>query len=248
MPFNTRIIAATNAKIGDEAMVGRFREDLYYRLAIITIHTPPLNQRKEDIPMLLVHFLSEAVHNGGPGMLKSMPKVSRGALVKFMEYNWPGNVRELKNCVTNALTFCEGGIIFAEDIRIGSEISAPLKHPQSMPQTGKAAEQRPEQELLESTAAGARPEESSLDVAPEGKLNPRQRRLLPHIVAKGGVSRHEYQTLSGENISARTALYDLQAFVGIGILRKEGRGPALRYVPARKETKIQMHPPRSAAA
>ncbi|MDR2574326.1 MAG: sigma 54-interacting transcriptional regulator [Desulfovibrio sp.] len=246
--FNTRIIAATNAKIGDEAMVGRFREDLYYRLAIITIHTPPLNQRKEDIPMLLVHFLSEIVHNGGPGMPKSMPKVSRGALVKLMEYNWPGNVRELKNCVTNALTFCEGGILLAEDIRIGSELSVPLKHPQSIPQTGKPAEQRPEREFPESTAAGGPDEISSLNAVPEGKLNPRQRRLLPHIVAQGGVSRHEYQALSGENISARTALYDLQAFVSVGILSKEGRGPALRYVPARKEAQIQIRPPRSVAA
>ena len=61
VPFDTRIIAATNASLPDEAREGSFREDLYYRLAVITIHTPPLRERKTDIPSLTVSFLTEAV-------------------------------------------------------------------------------------------------------------------------------------------------------------------------------------------
>ncbi|MDR2056542.1 MAG: sigma 54-interacting transcriptional regulator [Desulfovibrio sp.] len=256
VPFNTRIIAATNAEIGDEAMEGRFREDLYYRLAVITIHTPPLCQRKEDIPMLLVHFLSEAVHNGGPDMPKTMPKVSRGALTKLVEYNWPGNVRELKNCVTNALTFCEGGIILAEDIRIGAEVGAPVKIPGGAHHTAMPADLFRKPASLESGAAGAKRADGSAaadvadvaDVALTGGLNYRQRRVFPLIVARGGVSRHEYQALVEENISVRTALYDLQTFVERGILRKEGRGPALRYVVVQQEPEPSSRLSRSAAA
>jgi DNA-binding NtrC family response regulator len=227
VPFNTRIVAATNAEIGDEAMGGRFREDLYYRLAVITIHTPPLCQRKDDIPMLLVHFLAEAVHNGGPGMPKIMPKISRGALTKLMEYNWPGNVRELKNCVTNALTFCEGGIIFAENIRLGAETNALLKDAQAARQV---MEQTNPAQVSSLTRPISADDKFVVDSALAGRLNPRQRRNLPLLATSGSVSRHEYQTMSGETISTRTALYDLQTFVEAGLLRREGRGPALRYV------------------
>jgi DNA-binding NtrC family response regulator len=251
VPFNTRIIAATNALISDEAVEGRFREDLYYRLAVITIHTPPLCQRKEDIPMLLVHFLSEAVHNGGPGMPKTMPRVSRGALAKLMEYNWPGNVRELKNCVTNALTFCEEGIILAEDIRVGAGVGAPIKSPKgpqhlATPDNSFREPAPPPQ----SDAAGARRADGDAiaGIVPAEALNHRQRRVFPRIAAKGSVSRHEYQTMVEENISVRTALYDLQTFVELGILRREGRGPALRYVVTRNDPESLSGLPRSAAA
>jgi DNA-binding NtrC family response regulator len=249
-PFNTRIIAATNAEIGDEAVEGRFREDLYYRLAVITIHTPPLCQRKEDIPMLLVHFLSEAVHHGGPGMPRTMPKVSRGALAKLEEYSWPGNVRELKNCVTNALTFCEGGILLAEDIRIGAEVGAPVKIPNGAQHTEIPAERFREPLPLKSGEPGTnRAEEDAVgDTALTGRLNHRQRRVFPLIAARGGVSRNEYQMMVEENISVRTALYDLQTFVELGILRKEGRGPALRYVVVRKEPGSLSRLSRSVAA
>jgi DNA-binding NtrC family response regulator len=249
-PFNTRIIAATNAEIGDEAVEGRFREDLYYRLAVITIHTPPLCQRKEDIPMLLVHFLSEAVHHGGPGMPRTMPKVSRGALAKLVEYSWPGNVRELKNCVTNALTFCEGGILLAEDIRIGAEVGAPVKIPDGAQHTEIPAERFREPLPLKSGEPETKraEEDAVADTALTGRLNHRQRRSFPLITARGGVSRNEYQIMVEENISVRTALYDLQTFVELGILRKEGRGPALRYVVVRKETGSLSRLSRSVAA
>jgi DNA-binding NtrC family response regulator len=232
VPYNTRIIAATNAEISDEAMGGKFREDLYYRLAVITIHTPPLCRRKEDIPMLLVHFLTNALNNSGSGRPRGIPKVSRGALQKLLNYNWPGNVRELKNCVTNALTFCEGGIILAEDIRIGDEIKS---IPPARRDAGQA--EQPDKsglsgnELDDGKSASkdaAQPPDANL----MSRLTPRQRRMVPQLAGKASLSRQEYQAMCRENISTRTALYDLQAFVECGLLRKEGRGPALRYVVA----------------
>lgn len=131
MPFDTRIIAATNAPLLEDAQRGSFREDLYYRLAVITIQTPPLRQRKEDIPALTVFFLDAAsrsripLHEGGceHTALSVPPQISRGALEKLMAYNWPGNVRELKNTLTRAVTFCEGSVLYAEDIQLSDGLS-----------------------------------------------------------------------------------------------------------------------------
>ena len=102
VPFDTRIIAATNAELLQDAQEGSFREDLYYRLAVITIRTPPLRRRKSDLPLLAVFFLTRAAESQG----LPTPRLSRGALRKLQEYHWPGNVRELQNCLTRALAFC----------------------------------------------------------------------------------------------------------------------------------------------
>jgi DNA-binding NtrC family response regulator len=86
--YDIRIIAATNRNLAEEVRAGRFREDLYYRLAVTRLHLPPLRERKEDIPVLLDHFAREI---GAP--------VSRDLLAPFESYDWPGNVRELRNLV-----------------------------------------------------------------------------------------------------------------------------------------------------
>ncbi len=117
VPFDTRIIAATNAELLQDAQEGSFREDLYYRLAVITIRTPPLRRRKSDLPLLAVFFLTRAAESQG----LPTPRLSRGALRKLQEYHWPGNVRELQNCLTRALAFCENGLIFAENIQLGPD-------------------------------------------------------------------------------------------------------------------------------
>ncbi|BAV92470.1 sigma 54-interacting transcriptional regulator [Candidatus Desulfovibrio trichonymphae] len=219
VPFDTRILAATNAELTGENTGGTFREDLYYRLAVITIRTPSLRNRKEDIPALLMHFLAEAVTARRPGMSRTIPKISRGALARLMRYDWPGNVRELKNILTNALTFCEKNLILAENIPIESGDDAPaMSH-----EGGEWYADKP------GLAAAQRAQDNDW-----GKkfvqLNPRQKEILPRIMSLGSVSRQEYRALAGDNISVRTALYDLQAFVRLGIVRKEGRGPALRYL------------------
>ncbi|MBO4301243.1 MAG: sigma 54-interacting transcriptional regulator [Desulfovibrio sp.] len=131
VPFDTRIIAATNAPLLEDAQRGSFREDLYYRLAVITIKSPPLRDRKADIPALTVFFLHAAckarTEKLGDARKDTLciipPQISRGAMDKLLQYDWPGNVRELKNTLTSALTFCEGSVLYEEDIQLAAAAS-----------------------------------------------------------------------------------------------------------------------------
>ena len=239
VPFYTRIIAATNAELLQDAQEGSFREDLYYRLAVITIRTPPLRRRKSDLPLLAVFFLTRAAESQG----LPTPRLSRGALRKLQEYHWPGNVRELQNCLTRALAFCENGLIFAENIQLGPDtlpgdiarpergkLSCPPARADSRQPHGEAAE------TAESPVAQPVPAESedqgAMPVAEDAqpRLNARLARLLPQIVELGSISRQEYQDMAGKDISMRTAQYDLQILVRLGLVRREGRGPAQRYI------------------
>ncbi|OIO00759.1 MAG: hypothetical protein AUJ49_09295 [Desulfovibrionaceae bacterium CG1_02_65_16] len=119
--FNVRVIAATNVDLLDMVQRGEFRDDLYYRLKVIFIETPPLRQRKDDIPILASHFLRELASASG----KPETGLSRGALQKLVSYDWPGNVRELKNCITRALTFADGDVLYAEDLVFDSAAAPP---------------------------------------------------------------------------------------------------------------------------
>lgn len=239
VPFDTRIIAATNAELLQDAQEGSFREDLYYRLAVITIRTPPLRRRKSDLPLLAVFFLTRAAESQG----LPTPRLSRGALRKLQEYHWPGNVRELQNCLIRALAFCENGLIFAENIQLGPDtlpgdiarpergkLSCPPARADSRQPHGEAAE------TAESPVAQPVPAESedqgAMPVAEDAqlRLNARLARLLPQIVELGSISRQEYQDMAGKDISMRTAQYDLQILVRLGLVRREGRGPAQRYI------------------
>ena len=239
VPFDTRIIAATNAELLQDAQEGSFREDLYYRLAVITIRTPPLRRRKSDLPLLAVFFLTRAAESQG----LPTPRLSRGALRKLQEYHWPGNVRELQNCLTRALAFCENGLIFAENIQLGPDtlpgdiarpergkLSCPPARADSRQPHGEAAEtaESPVAQPVpaESEDQGAMP--AAEDAQP--RLNARLARLLPQIVELGSISRQEYQDMAGKDISMRTAQYDLQILVRLGLVRREGRGPAQRYI------------------
>lgn len=94
-----RIITATNRILKDEVKEGRFREDLYYRLNVVPIEIPPLRERKEDIPLLIAHFLKVYNEKNGRNLLGFHPR----ALDAMMRYSWPGNIRELENVVERAV-------------------------------------------------------------------------------------------------------------------------------------------------
>lgn len=96
---DVRIIAATNAHLENLVQQGAFREDLYYRLNVITIHLPPLRKRTEDIPLLAKHFLRTYAEENG----KSIRDITAAAMERLMDYRWPGNVRELENAVERAV-------------------------------------------------------------------------------------------------------------------------------------------------
>ena len=216
VPFNTRIIAATNALLPKDE---NFREDLFYRLAVITIQTPPLRDRREDLPALASYFLAhEAAARNVP-----VPAISRGALNLLMEWNWPGNVRQLRNCLIRALAFCENGIIQAENIQL-----------EILPQQTDNATGAPPGDggMTQGTPASppSIPDDEESGGAANSDLPPRIAAVLPRMAAAGSVSRQEYQALAGKNISMRTAQYDLQLLQKLGLVEKQGRGPAQRYV------------------
>ncbi len=96
---DVRVIAATNQDLQEAIRQGRFREDLYYRIAVINIHIPPLRERIEDIGILAHHFLRLYSERAG----KKIPGISRAALLSLEAYRWPGNVRELENTVERAV-------------------------------------------------------------------------------------------------------------------------------------------------
>ncbi|MBM7622526.1 phosphoenolpyruvate hydrolase family protein [Sporohalobacter salinus] len=109
---DVRIISATNMDLRKAVADGRFREDLYYRLNVISISTPPLRKRKEDIPLLVNHFLDEIKEKFDINILK----VDSEVLDILMEYDWPGNVRELKHTIDRAAILSEDNIIKAENL------------------------------------------------------------------------------------------------------------------------------------
>jgi DNA-binding NtrC family response regulator len=107
---DVRVIAATNKPLEDEIRAGRFREDLYYRLAVMTIDLPPLRERPQDIPELIEHFLTTRP----VGPVRS--RVEPGALAALSRYGWPGNVRELANVLERAQILAENHVITLDDL------------------------------------------------------------------------------------------------------------------------------------
>ena len=104
---DVRIIAATNVDLKREVDDGRFREDLFYRLHVIAIHLPALRERKDDIPLLVQHFLEKYCEENARPNLEFAPE----SLDLLMEYDWPGNVRELENVIERATVLCQGNRI-----------------------------------------------------------------------------------------------------------------------------------------
>jgi two-component system response regulator AtoC len=119
---DVRVIAATNKNLAEEARAGRFREDLFYRLNVVPIFMPPLRDRKEDIPLLVEHFLDK--HRYVPGAPPA--RISEEALNALMQYDWPGNVRELENTILRAVVLAQGGLITPEHLTYVRSGSRPL--------------------------------------------------------------------------------------------------------------------------
>jgi DNA-binding NtrC family response regulator len=109
---NVRVISATNKDLKKEVQQKKFRKDLFYRLNVIPIHLPPLRERRNDISLLVDHFLKEAgeIHKNKP------LTISKEAVSVMMGYHWPGNVRELQNAIQFAIVNCSGDTIFPKDL------------------------------------------------------------------------------------------------------------------------------------
>jgi DNA-binding NtrC family response regulator len=176
---DVRVIAATHRDIGGLVRAGKFREDLYYRLNVVTLQLPPLRDRKQDIPLLLDHFLRELTerHGRGPVALDS------DAQHRLLAYDWPGNVRELQNVLERAL-------VLAEQDVIGPEHLPPEVRPNS---TGDLAPEVP---------AAERGPGQQIPPTPLLSLEEVERRHVMRVLEATGGSREEASRILG--ISRRT--------------------------------------------
>jgi DNA-binding NtrC family response regulator len=113
LEVDVRVIAATHRDLLQAVQEGRFRDDLYYRLNVISIHIPSLRDRREDIPLLAKHFIERLSHE----LSKNVQDISEGGLKLLMDYDWPGNVRELENALERAIVTCRSTILSEEDFQ-----------------------------------------------------------------------------------------------------------------------------------
>ncbi len=110
LTVDVRIIAATHRDLAKDVAAGRFREDLFYRLNVVNLLVPPLRSRREDIPLLINHFLQKY----NRANYKNVDEVPRGVLEMLINYPWPGNIRELENCVQKAVVLAPGTVFIDE--------------------------------------------------------------------------------------------------------------------------------------
>lgn len=135
---DVRVIAATNKNLEEEVAMGRFRQDLFYRINVFPIDIPPLRERKADLYVLINQLLKTICDNYG----LEQKQFSGEAIQKMVAYDWPGNVRELENAIERAITLCDSNIIYSEHLRIGKG---------AVPTTMKEMLAKEEERILEMT-------------------------------------------------------------------------------------------------
>ena len=146
IPVDVRVVSASNRDLRQEVKGGRFRQDLYFRLAVITVSIPPLRERKEDILVLANYFLQEFCTDLG----KQLPSLSDATTRALLAHDWPGNVRELKNAMQHLAVLCDnsivephslpGWILLAEPSELGEDLGDdPLKAPISLKESKRRA-------------------------------------------------------------------------------------------------------------
>ncbi|RPI48370.1 MAG: hypothetical protein EHM55_25690, partial [Acidobacteria bacterium] len=117
---DVRLIAATNRDLASMVATGAFREDLYYRLNVVSVEMPPLRERKEDITPLAMFFVKKFAGE----LKKKIDGIDPEAQKMLLRYNWPGNIRELENSVERAILMTEGQFIASDDLRLGEAATA----------------------------------------------------------------------------------------------------------------------------
>jgi two-component system response regulator HydG len=152
---DVRIVAATNKDLRAEVAAGRFREDLFYRLNVIAITAPPLRSRREDIPLLVDHFLGVYCAKNNRSRLEA----PREVLQILMDYSWPGNVRELENVVERAVVLCRGDKLTPDDLPEGIR-QAPGAEPSSLTFSVGTPLDEVERRLIRETLRHARGDKS----------------------------------------------------------------------------------------
>jgi DNA-binding NtrC family response regulator len=146
---DVRVLAATNHNLEARCQKGQFRQDLYFRLAVLTLELPPLRERTDDIAVFADHILSRiATHRGVSPC--TLTDESRGAL---LAYPWPGNIRELENVLERASAFCERSRITPADLGLDAPATAPVHGLAPPPLAGRTLADIEKQAILETLAA-----------------------------------------------------------------------------------------------
>jgi two-component system response regulator AtoC len=180
---DTRVIAATNQPLQDAIAAGRFREDLFYRLNVISIHLPPLRERLDDIPLLVQHFLNKHRISA-----RSAPaKISQSALDKLATHDWPGNVRELENVIERAVIVSQGSVITDAEIELSQfehrstfDVREMLRAGSTLAQVLAAVELDAIQESLRLTKGDIEAAATMLEIDPE-RIDSHQPRLASAV-------------------------------------------------------------------
>jgi two-component system NtrC family response regulator len=208
LQVDARLVTASNRELDREVELGRFREDLYYRLKVVHIKVPPLRDRRDDIPLLVHHFLEKAAEaNRIP-----VKRVSHEALKYLYQYDWVGNVRELENVIERAMILCDG-----DDVR-----------PQDLP------EELFQQRLPGITKETSDQTQTALDLAGDGELlpylglNQRQVKAINFMKKNSYITNDYYIQIN--HISDRQARRDLMQMVDLDIVVRVGKGRSTRYV------------------
>ena len=132
IPVNVRIICATNRDLLEMIKQGRFREDLYYRLKVLSVQLPPLRSRDGDMALIMQHYLTYYAHKFGKDQISLSPE----AAARIVDYSWPGNIREIRNVSEQLAVICESDIITAADIAAVLPLEQAMKKPLVLQESG----------------------------------------------------------------------------------------------------------------
>ncbi len=177
--INVRIVAATNKDLREEVKAGRFREDLFYRLNVITINMPPLRERGDDVILLAQHFLERTSQR----LNKPIRGFSEDGIAALRAHSWPGNVRELENCIERAAVLCKAEQISAQDLQLDAPTLA--SSPDAAPVNGQKRGRRLkefERSLVERTL-----QESNGNVSQAARVLGVSRRWLHYRIKEWGL-------------------------------------------------------------
>lgn len=183
---DVRVIAACNGHLDRLVAQGRFRQDLLFRLNVLTLHLPPLRERREDIAALALHFFDQARREAG----RSLGGLTPVALRRLVEHDWPGNVRELKHTIERAVLLCEGGLLRPEDIEFdgGPPASAEEERAESFRAAkARAVESFERQYLLRTLAA------SGGNITQAARLARKDRRAFFELIRKHQIDAGQYR-------------------------------------------------------